>query len=208
MRLPRVHAWISATAGAFLLAAAGGCGGAASRVPVAPAGWADSVRADRAAKDAEFRGPRSPLTPAQRAEFTGLHYFPPDPEFRFLAKPDRDGAGDAVTLMDTRGNVRHYRVAYRLHLTRDASTFTLTVYRSPDNPELFLPFQDATTGDETYPVGRYVPVEQGPPGWVLVDFNRAYNPYCAYNDRWACPLVPPENRIPVAIRAGETKYHD
>ena len=110
--------------------------------------------------------------------------------------------------MDTMGNVRPYRVAFRVHLVRQDIPFTLTVFRSGEDPSLFLPFQDATTGRDTYGVGRYVYVEPGPDGKVVVDFNTAYNPYCAYNDRWACPLVPPENRVPLAVTAGEKKYHD
>jgi len=185
------------------------CGGSPrSEVPPPPSGWADSLLAHREAKNAFFAGPRSPLTAEQRREFHGLHYFPPDPSFRFLAVPDRKGAGAADTLMDTMGNVRHYRVAFRVHLRREAVPFTLTVFRSGEDPSLFLPFQDATTGKETYGVGRYVYVEPAADGRVLIDFNTAYNPYCAYNDRWACPLVPPENRVPLAVTAGERKYHD
>jgi uncharacterized protein (DUF1684 family) len=196
--------------GLLLVAAGlGACGGSPrSEVPPPPAGWADTLLAHRAAKDAYFRGPRSPLTVEQRETFHGLRYFPPDPSFRFLAVPDRKGAGTPDTLMDTMGNVRPYRVAFRVHLVREHMPFTLTVYRSGEDPSLFLPFQDATTGRETYGVGRYVYVTPEPNGRVLIDFNTAYNPYCAYNNRWACPLVPPGNRAPLAVTAGEKKYHD
>jgi hypothetical protein len=67
----------------------------------------------------------------------------------------------------------------------------------------FLPFMDATSGDETYGAGRYLEIEPLPGGKLLVDFNMAYNPYCAYNEYWSCPIPPKENRLSVPIEAGE-----
>ena len=72
-----------------------------------------------------------------------------------------------------------------------------------DSGELFLPFADATSGVETYGAGRYLEPEALPDGRMSVDFNYAYNPYCAYNERWSCPITPAENRIDVPIRGGE-----
>ena len=79
----------------------------------------------------------------------------------------------------------------------------LTLYKDTDGADFFLPFADATSGNETYGAGRYLDVESLPDGRLLVDFNYSYNPYCAYNANWRCPLTPSENRIKVAIRAGE-----
>ena len=79
---------------------------------------------------------------------------------------------------------------------------TLTVYRSPDD-HYFLPFVDANAGSKTYPAGRYLDLEPEGDGTFTVDFNIAYNPYCAYNDLYVCPITPAENRIDVPIRAGE-----
>ncbi|NJO82052.1 MAG: DUF1684 domain-containing protein [Blastochloris sp.] len=73
---------------------------------------------------------------------------------------------------------------------------------------LLLPFADALAGSETYGAGRYLEPELLDDGRVLIDFNRAYNPYCAYNDGWSCPLTPAENRLSVAIRAGERIFPD
>jgi hypothetical protein len=83
----------------------------------------------------------------------------------------------------------------------------VTLFASPDTHELFLPFRDATSGKETYGAGRYLEVE--PPnadGRVVVDFNDAYNPYCAYNASWSCPIPPGENWLAVPIRAGERSF--
>ncbi len=82
----------------------------------------------------------------------------------------------------------------------------LTVYKDTDSGEFFLPFADATSGNETYGAGRYLEVEVLPNGQLLVEFNYAYNPYCAYNERWSCPITPLENRIQVPIRAGEKNF--
>ena len=82
----------------------------------------------------------------------------------------------------------------------------MTLYSSMAG--FFLPFVDSLAGQETYPAGRYVEVERLPNGKFQVDFNLAYNPYCAYNDQWSCPLTPAENRLKVAIRAGEKVFHE
>ena len=70
----------------------------------------------------------------------------------------------------------------------------------------FLPFVDATSGKETYGAGRYLDIELTHDGEIVVDFNYAYNPYCAYNEQWSCPLTPFENRVQVPIRAGEKNF--
>ena len=85
---------------------------------------------------------------------------------------------------------------------------TLTVFREDENGPLFLPFRDGTAGGETYAVGRYLEVHLLDDGDLWLDFNYAYNPFCAYNDNWACPIPPPENRIAAPIRAGERSYQD
>ena len=191
----------------LVLLAVAGCSSRRESVSEVPPGWADSLGGFRARVDEYFRSEKSPLLPEQREGFTGLHYYPLDPSYRFVARLDKKEAGGELEFPDTEGNVRHYTVDGKLHLTRDGQRFTLTVLRSRPTESLFLPFQDATTGNETYHVGRYVDVVPGPNGTLIVDFNTAKNPYCAYNDNWACPLVPPENRVPVAIRAGEKTFH-
>ena len=82
--------------------------------------------------------------------------------------------------------------------------YALTVYANPQG--FFLPFVDALAGTETYGAGRYLDPEPLGGGRVLLDFNRAYNPYCAYNEQWSCPITPRENRLAVPIRAGEKLF--
>lgn len=90
----------------------------------------------------------------------------------------------------------------------DGEPATLTVYKGLDNGELFLPFADATSGHESYGAGRYLDLVPLEDGRYLVDFNYSYNPYCAYNPSWSCPVPPAENRLRVPLRAGEKTFPD
>jgi uncharacterized protein (DUF1684 family) len=163
----------------------------------------------RAAKDDFFRRhPQSPLTPAQRAAFTGLAYFPADPALRIEGvldtAVDRD---EPIQLQTTGGGTQQYRRAGRIRFRADGQQAEVTLYRSELQRELFVPFRDASSGLETYGAGRYLEVDRpGRDGRVVVDFNYAYNPYCAYNADWSCPLPPGENWLRVPLRAGERNF--
>ena len=156
--------------------------------------------------DAYFRSADTPLSPEAVATFTGLAYYPLDRSWRLETVPDRRGAGTPVEILDNQGNRRDYRVHSRLRFRHGADAFTLTVYEAPGEEDLFLPFRDPTNGTETYGAGRYVGVELLPEGMVRVDFNLAKNPYCAYADRWACPLVPEKNVLTIPVTAGEKAF--
>lgn len=161
----------------------------------------------RAAKDRFFKEhPQSPLTDEQRATFQGLHYFPERPELR-LALPVEPFEQRATIVMQTStGDRQSYRRLGTLRFAVDGQEAVLTLF-ADEAGGLFLPFADALAGSETYGAGRYLEPEPLADGRVLIDFNLAYNPYCAYNDDWSCPLTPPENRLKVAIRAGEGLFH-
>lgn len=73
---------------------------------------------------------------------------------------------------------------------------------------LFLPFTDMTCGDESYLGGRYIDMKMPTSKWITIDFNKAYNPYCVYNDNYSCPIVPSENHLDIEIKAGVKKFHD
>lgn len=166
----------------------------------------------RADKDAFFRDhPRSPLTDEQRASFDGLAYFPEDPALVVRAPLETGGVDteEPIDMQTTTGGVQTYRRAGVVRFEVDDEPARVTLYASADMHELFLPFRDATSGRETYGAGRYLEVEPpGPEGTVEVDFNLAYNPYCAYNPEWACPIPPGENWLAVPIRAGERSFPD
>jgi uncharacterized protein (DUF1684 family) len=164
----------------------------------------------RASKDAFFRDhPRSPLTSEQRESFEGLAYFPEGEGF--VIRGDLETAGvdrdERISMQTTTGGEQVYRRAGVVRFEIDGESAQVTLFASPDMHELFLPFRDRTSGSETYGAGRYLEVEPpGPDGRVVVDFNLAYNPYCAYNPEWSCPIPPGENWLPVSIRAGEKNF--
>jgi hypothetical protein len=99
-----------------------------------------------------------------------------------------------------------YERVGKIRFTVDGEPAELTVFRNEHG--YFLPFADALAGQETYGAGRYLEPEVLPDGRLHVDFNYAYNPYCAYNELYSCPITPPENRLQVPIRAGEKIYQE
>ncbi len=158
------------------------------------------------AKD-DFFGtdPHSPLTREQKKVFKGLLYFPRADELRFELELEQFPQVKTIQMQTNTGDVQDYERLGKVHFSVDGNPVELTVYRSEGG--YFLPFVDSLAGKETYPAGRYLEPEPLSGGTLLVDFNLAYNPYCAYNDRWSCPLTPPENRLKVPIRAGEKIFH-
>ena len=156
-------------------------------------------------KDELFRRSHdSPLTPEQRRDFAGLAYFDEDPAFRFEVTLDTNGAGgeDEVEMSD--GTASTLPQAGYVQFRVGEREVRLLAYAQ--GHELFIPFRDATSGKETYGAGRYLEAETIAKGKFLLDFNTAYNPYCAYNENWRCPLPPRENWLDVPIRAGERVY--
>lgn len=180
-----------------------------------PKNWVEHLQLLRDSKDRSFRvDPESPLLPDQRADFEGLEYWPPDPAFYFAGSIQYYAEPQRFNIIATSGQERPCEKIGRIVFRIDGQPRTLQVYRLLDQPPgsdgLFLPFMDATTGKETYPAGRYVNLDGPQGGPYVLDFNQAYNPSCAYGspERFACPVTPPENRLEVAIRAGERGYRE
>lgn len=181
----------------------------------------DAVRAWRRGRDQLFAThTQSPIAPDDRPAFHGLRYFEPDPRYRIRCRLEPARPGDDWLDIDTGGEdgVIHYRRSGTLRFQLEGVVHELTVFAMTGyGGGLFLPFKDATSGHETYGGGRYLfdtvknadglSLEITPGSTeVVIDFNFAYNPSCAYDDRWACPLAPKENWLTVPIRAGEKTY--
>jgi uncharacterized protein (DUF1684 family) len=147
----------------------------------------------------------SPLTVDQRAHFKGLRYFPEDPALRYTVTVDPEGSGAPEEVEMSDGSSDHLRRAGTVRFDVGGERASLITFAQGDG--LFIPFRDATSGKETYGAGRYVEAEALGEGRFELDFNRAYNPYCAYNDAWRCPLPPRENWLAVPIKAGELSFH-
>jgi uncharacterized protein (DUF1684 family) len=159
----------------------------------------------RSQKDEFFAtNPQSPLTHEQRDEFDGLKYFPEEPKLRFELSIQELDTKEKVQIITSTGDLREYERYGKVHFSVDGEDTELTVYSTEHG--FFLPFVDSQAGIETYGAGRYLDPEILPNGKLELDFNLAYNPYCAYNEMYSCPLPPAENRLSVAIKAGEKNF--
>ena len=158
----------------------------------------------RRQKDEFFRtDPGAPILPGQRPSFRGLTYYPEEEALVFEVTPEPYEETALVVLQTSDASTRTYERWARLPFQVAGQEVALTVYRDPESGHLFLPFQDETSGRESYGAGRYLELPVLEDGLILLDFNYAYHPYCAYNPNYSCPIPPVENRLPVPIRAGE-----
>lgn len=161
----------------------------------------------RAEKDEFFAThPQSPLTPQQKNMFEGLSYFEENPDLRLMVDIDEFENKDQIRIQTNTGDIQSYERFGRFTFEVDGEQASLTLYRNEHG--FFLPFADSLAGEETYGAGRYLEPEEHDDGKFLIDFNLAYNPYCAYNESWSCPITPPENRLKVPIRAGEKVFEE
>ncbi len=119
---------------------------------------------------------------------------------------ERYAKAELIRMQTSTGDVQDYKQVGQIHFEVNGEMAVLQVYESAYGGELFLPFVDGTAPLETYGAGRYLEPEMIGKDRLLVDFNLAYNPYCAYNDQWSCPIPPRENRIKIRIEAGEKVF--
>lgn len=197
---------------ALLVLGSLGLAGACTSGPPPPAGAGQSLTArvvqHRAEKDEIFRSsPDSPIPAEQRASFRGLPYFPIDASYsvpaRLTAEPTTPPV--VIELATSRNTVDRLTRVGTLSFTLHGTNYTLTAFAPSAEAldRLFVPFGDLTNRTETYGGGRYLNLTRTATGLYEVDFNMAYHPYCVYDTKWVCPIPPPENRLPVDIRAGE-----
>ena len=161
----------------------------------------------RKKKDVYFgKDPDSPFTPNQKKTFKGLNYYPENRALRLELTIQELRVRETITMMTSKGSTQTYWRYGKIQFEVDGKEVELTVYQNENG--FFLPFIDKMAGKETYPAGRYLEPEAIGKGKFRIDFNLAYNPYCAYNDQWSCPITPFENHLKISIRAGEKLYHD
>lgn len=182
---------------------------------VDPARYIREITAYRQRKDELFaRSSDSPIPAEEQGErFGGLKYYPPDLAFRVEAELVPFDAPRVVMLGSTKGDsrrqLRYGELRFRI-LGEECRLIAFKDADDPDGAELFVPFRDSTSGSETYGAGRYLEVAEetasAGPHKVILDFNLAYSPWCAYNAGYSCTLPPPENTLHVAIVAGELLY--
>lgn len=174
--------------------------------------WKERLEQEREEKDRFFAAYwQSPISLEERAKFEGLGYYPPDPNFRFELELHEHNDKKTIQIEDTKGNMRQFLRWGEFRFNIGNEECTIQAYKSnPEEERLFVPSRDATSGKETYGAGRYLDLDlkdRTPDGRWILDFNKAYNPWCAYSENYACPFVPPENWLKVSIKAGEKDYH-
>lgn len=175
---------------------------------VSPEEYEQSVLKERKQKESFLlRSDESPLDENMKENFPGLNYYSPDPDFKVKARFEPAENDENYKIPTSTGAEDVYRKAGFATFTLKGQKHQLLILSggdSPDNP-FFLAFADETSGDETYGGGRYLDVK--PSGaTVTLDFNLSYNPYCAYNPKFSCPLPPKENILSVPITAGEKTF--
>ena len=171
-------------------------------------------RTFRSARDTLFKThPQTPLTPDQHARYVGLNYYPSDSAWRLTGRLNREIDRATLTLdFSTDGRFQFTRIAQVSFSVAGQPAYLSLYWIEGYGGGLFLPFTDATSGQETYGGGRYLfdTIKGADLGMtetnVVLDFKYAYNPSCAYDARWVCPLSPPENSLPFPVRAGEMLF--
>ena len=188
-------------------------GGFAQNDPIA---YKKEIIKERTEKDKEFRNPEeTPLSKEEIPDFVGLKYFKPNLKYRITASLIKETSPDTIKMKTTTERLPLYLVYGKATFTLNGKQHVLTIFRNvglmtkPGYEDyLFLPFSDLTCGKESYIGGRYVDLKVQKGKTWTIDFNKAYNPYCAYNYEYSCPIVPLENDLDVEILAGVKKFHD
>lgn len=153
---------------------------------------------------------QSPLTDEQKKVFKGLEYFPPNAGLYFELQLDKHipEVGKKVVIKTTGGDEQIYLRAGKVTFAVSGKQVDSIVFEDPEQEQFqyYLLFRDLTTGEDTYENGRMLQIPKKGKE-LIIDFNYAYNPYSSYNNNWDCPITPEENILPVAIQAGEKKFH-
>jgi len=177
--------------------------------------YLDEIQNERYKKDRYFKDPETtPLSVEAVSDFKGLDYFYTDTNFRKQATFTKQIATSTFTMSTTTDRLPVYRKYGLIHFMHNDTNHVLTAYQNMDILEkdstyrgLFIPFKDYTNGVTSYGGGRYLDIEIPSDENMLLDFNMAYNPYCAYDGRWSCPIPPDENHLKMYIQAGEKNFH-
>lgn len=169
--------------------------------------YASSIKSWQQARDNQFREEKDPIPANKKSTLLPLPYYPADESYRVPAQLKLAEERPIISMPTSTGTQRRYQRVGVLEFTLQGQPMSLGAFVEDGQPivDLFVPFVDMTSGQDTYPAGRYLDLHPTGTGLYTIDFNRAYNPYCAYNETYECPYPPPSNRLKVAIRAGEKK---
>ena len=175
--------------------------------------YVQSILRERAEKDSSMQfDAYSPFHRDTSVSFKPLNYYDPNPDFVFKSKLSYKEKADTVIIMGTKGEPRTVIVIGHVELNKDGKTYPVNIYKAFSRiGEAYYSiwFTDKTTGKETYGVGRYLDFElEADSNFIYtIDFNKAYNPYCAYTPMYTCPIPREEDFIDMSIEAGEKNFH-
>jgi uncharacterized protein (DUF1684 family) len=166
--------------------------------------------------NSEYANPKtSPLMAEDISTFKALDFYPINEKFFVVAKFIRTEDEKPFEMKTSTDRKPMYVKYGEAHFAIDGSAFKLNIYKNIELSEkeeykdyLFLPFSDLTSGKESYVGGKYIDLKTPKGDTIIIDFNKSYNPYCAYNSKYSCPKVPLENDLNIEIRAGVKKFHD
>jgi uncharacterized protein len=178
--------------------------------------YTSEIQNHRKAKDIEFLSENnSPIPDDEKSSFSGLKYYSPDPGFKVTAVLEKFDNPFHFRMKTTTDRLPEYALFGKITFMMLGKEFQLNVYQNIEllkkpgyENYLFIPFNDSTNGHETYGGGRFMDAEIPESDTLTIDFNKAYNPYCAYNHKYSCPIPPEANTLSIKIEAGEKKWHD
>ena len=180
-----------------------------NNIPINEGSYSFKITELRQKKNKEFLGANSPIPKHEKGQFVGLNYFPIDSIWKIKADFVPVFGRATINMKTNTERSPRYLPFAELKFSVNEQTLVLVAYKSLDNnsKELFIPFTDLSNGIESYNSGRYLDLEIPSKDSVFIDFNQAYNPYCAYNKQFSCPIPPQENALSIKVLAGERKYH-
>jgi uncharacterized protein len=173
--------------------------------------YKNEILKERQEKDSFMKNSEeSPIE--DKSSFTALNYYAPDPNFRVTASLEKIENKKVIILPTSTGEESNYLeyawAEFELGGVKNRLLLLEVMAMGPTRGTLFLAFADETSAKETYGAGRYLELKKMPgAGTMVLDFNKVYNPYCAYTDKFSCPFPPKENVLKIEVRAGEKNYH-
>ena len=177
--------------------------------------YINGIEKERKLKDAEMlTDEHSPIPAEEKATFSKLNYYKPNAAFRIQAKFERFDQASHFLMKTTTDRLPEYSIYGVVRFRYKKKDYSLNVYQNIElikkpgyENYLFIPFNDETNGNETYGGGRFLDMSETGADTLIIDFNKAYNPYCAYNHKYSCPIPPESNNLTIKIKAGEKKWH-
>lgn len=185
-----------------------GCGQKPQKKPESTKDYLTRIKKERMVKDTFMQTDKESPFVITKTTFHSLNYFPVDTNFKVKASLEKLGGTDIISMETSDGEAKRFSKYARATFKIGDTTCHLTLYQAfgPERNILFMPFTDETSAESTYGAGRYLDFNLPVGDSLVLDFNEAYNPYCAYTEGYSCPIPPKENHLPVSITAGEKNY--